>query len=769
MQWFYNLKIGVKLLSSFILVAVIAIVIGLVGITNIRKIDKDNTKLYERMTVPISQMSEVSTRFQMLRVDLSNMIMESDAQKRQESAAQLDADVAQIDKISAEFEKLIISNDMKTAYAEFTKTRDEFAPCRKQIANLALSGKTSEATIALRDALPQAKAEQTAINKLDEMMIADAKATSVNNSKTAKIAETFMLILLIGAAGLAVGLGLFISRIIGSPVNQMAKLAEKLSVGDIDVTVESNTKDEIGDLARSMSAMVNNIRSQSEAADKIAQGDLSIEVKAASPKDVLAYSMIKVVETLRALVDETVMLSKAAVNGKLETRGDAAKFDGGYKEIIQGVNDTLDTVVNPINEAAEALNKLADNDLTARMVGTYMGDFAKIKESLNSAAESLEATVVQASEASSAVLATAEEVAQTAQEVGKASQSVAETINQVASGSTEQTRMVTSAAVSMEQLTQAIDEVSKGAQIQAHTVEETVGLIQQISNAIDAVAHTAQGAAKASLEVADVAKSGGTSVQQSVQGMARIRETSDNVAKAVVHLGENSKQIGAIVETIDDIAEQTNLLALNAAIEAARAGEHGKGFAVVADEVRKLAERSSMATKEIADLIGKIQTMTEHAVEAMQAGTAEVESGTDLANEAGQALGSILSAVNGIVSQIEDVSAATQQMSASSAEVAKAVETLSAITEESTASTEEMAASASEVSKSVELVAAVSQENAASAEEVSAAAQQQNASVEEMSASADEVARIATGLQEVVNQFKVGGSSSKTVSIKKAA
>jgi methyl-accepting chemotaxis protein len=237
--------------------------------------------------------------------------------------------------------------------------------------------------------------------------------------------------------------------------------------------------------------------------------------------------------------------------------------------------------------------------------------------------------------------------------------------------------------------------------------------------------------------------------------MSQIQTVVVEATSKVEELGKLGERIGTVVETIDDIAEQTNLLALNAAIEAARAGEHGRGFAVVADEVRKLAERSQRETKTIAELIRGVQRGTREAVAAMEQAAQQVAVGTTQADEAGQALGAILQAVETTVTQVRGIAAAAQELAARAQGVSDTMATISAVVEEATAATEQMAASAEKMGRAIGNIAAVAEENSAATEEVSASAEEMSAQIEELSAQAEELAATAEQLQQLVAQFKL--------------
>jgi len=179
--------------------------------------------------------------------------------------------------------------------------------------------------------------------------------------------------------------------------------------------------------------------------------------------------------------------------------------------------------------------------------------------------------------------------------------------------------------------------------------------------------------------------------------MRDISNVVSESAGSIGKLGDSSKQIGDIISVIDDIAYQTNLLALNAAIEAARAGEQGRGFAVVADEVRKLAERTGEATKQIAEMIKKIQSETQDAVTAMDKGTNEVREGIELADKAGASLQEILESIQSVLDRINQIAQASEEQSATSEQISASVTSISQVARDSAQQVDGVAATAEEM------------------------------------------------------------------------
>ena len=390
---------------------------------------------------------------------------------------------------------------------------------------------------------------------------------------------------------------------------------------------------------------------------------------------------------------------------------------------------------------------------TAKVTNKMLGQLQATIESYETARAGLAATVGEVKIAADSVARTSGELSNAAAQSGTASTQIAQTINQVASGASEQAKASSDTSNAVGELTGIISQVGAGASNITSKVEAASLALGDMATAIKSATAASAEVSTVAANAAEATDHGQDAVRETVTEMGRIKTTVEQASRKVTELGAKSDQIGAIVETIDDIAEQTNLLALNAAIEAARAGEQGKGFAVVADEVRKLAERSSRATKEIAALIGEVQTGTDEAVKAMTAGAAEVEHGSELAAQAGASLDAISTAVTATKKAVERITADVESMSRASAGVVAASDAIATIALETNQAAARMTSSAGTVASAVQSIAAISEENSAAAEEVSASTEEMSAQAEEVVASASSLAQMADELDEVVARF----------------
>ncbi|MDD4564390.1 MAG: HAMP domain-containing protein [Eubacteriales bacterium] len=196
-------------------------------------------------------------------------------------------------------------------------------------------------------------------------------------SSIGRSVQTTTIVLFLIALLIVLALIVVISKQIVAPIKKLASVAVKMALGDIDVDVKgiSASRDEIGELTEAFDKMVESIRSQSQVSEKIAAGDLSVEVRPRSDKDVLRISMVSVVDTLKKLVEEAEDMTAAALGGRLDNRGDSGQFEGGYREIIEGFNETLDALTGPLKIPAEYMQRISRGDIPPAIADEYKGDF----------------------------------------------------------------------------------------------------------------------------------------------------------------------------------------------------------------------------------------------------------------------------------------------------------------------------------------------------------------------------------------------------------
>jgi methyl-accepting chemotaxis protein len=425
------------------------------------------------------------------------------------------------------------------------------------------------------------------------------------------------------------------------------------------------------------------------------------------------------------------------------------------------------------------LNALADGDLTHDTevtvqrvpfegkdeLGRLAGDFNHMIDQLQGAGQSMRAmssslreVVGQTRAAAITLSETAVQLGDNSGQTGAAATQVAARVQGVATGFQSTRRNSHETQQAVEQLTQAIDGIARGAGDQAQQVQAASETSQRMADDVQQVARFAGEVASGSAQTRTAAERGAQAVQETIASMTSMQDVISEAAARVRDLGTLGERIGQVVETIDDIAEQTNLLALNAAIEAARAGEHGKGFAVVADEVRKLAERSGRETKQISELIGQVQASTREAVQAMEAGGAGVEAGSQRANEAGRALADILGAVETAARQTDGIATSAREMASGAREVNGGMQSISAVVEENSAATQQMSAQADAVREAVQSIADVCETQNLAVQEIAVASGQMASQVGCMGTQIEELAAMSEQLRGMVEHFKVDGS-----------
>ncbi|MGP0044357.1 MAG: HAMP domain-containing protein, partial [Syntrophobacteraceae bacterium] len=205
--------------------------------------------------------------------------------------------------------------------------------------------------------------------------------------------------LLFGAGAgvlLVIAFGFVISRVIGRPIRNLASAIDRLALGDMNVSIEAITGDELGMLSKSFKNVIENIKDASIAAEKVASGDMTVEVKVKSENDLLGKGLNSMLDTIRNLLLETENLTKAIQDGKLDARGNAARYKGAWNELVSGINGLIDAFAAPINVTAEYVERIGKGDIPPRITDEYKGDFNEIKSSLNNCIGNVNALVVDA-------------------------------------------------------------------------------------------------------------------------------------------------------------------------------------------------------------------------------------------------------------------------------------------------------------------------------------------------------------------------------------
>jgi methyl-accepting chemotaxis protein len=591
MNWLSSFSIKTKLTVSFTLLVLVIGMIGAIGYRSATTLGKNSEIMYERNFKPISISGRLAENFQRARVNVRDVLLARTPQEREKFKAVTLTIRAQMNEYLALYEPIVSSDEERKLLDGFKANLQEYRTLRQRLFDLEDEGRHAEVLdMVARECQPLSERTVTSILALVDFSKKSAEVANAANAVTNIQTQSFIFTMIGVGVVLAILLGLILTRNIVGALEKLIVVNQHLINGELNkITIDTRGTDEFATLAKAKQI---------------------------------------VIQTLQGVLAEIRQLTNAAQQGNLSKRADSTRFKGGYKEILIGVNSTLDAVMNPIYDATKVMNLMAEGDFRTSINTDYKGDHAILKQSLN-------ATLDEINHVLGEVLTTVEQVHEGSRQVAASSQGL-----------------------------------SNGATQQAAALEEISSSMHQIASQTKTNAENATQANTLATQSRYSAENGNQQMQDLIIAMGDINTSSASIAK--------------IIKVIDEIAFQTNLLALNAAVEAARAGRHGKGFAVVAEEVRALAARSAKAARETADLIDSAVQKAAHgtstadqarkALDEIMASSTKVQ---DIVAEIASASQEQAQGISQISMGLAQIDKVTQQNTASAEESASAAEELS--------------------------------------------------------------------------------------------
>ncbi len=500
MKWFYNMKISAKILFGFFMVAFIAGVIGVEGVININKISALDTKLYEKMTQPLKEVIDIANDANDIRGHIRDILLKDSPSEIQEHASKIKAASSDFDESLDELTKTTLTAEGEKTIKAVKTAKVKYVEIVNRIIELKNQNKQEEAVKLLYgEGKPALEELQSLINTCTDLKLNLAKTTAEDNSQIAASTTTLTIIILVVGIIIAVLIGIFISTTISKPIRKIIKIADKVADGDFDVTINVDSKDEIGLLNASFRKMTDKLNNTmcyiNSASEQVASGSKQVSDSSIALSQG-AMEQASAIEELTASIEEisaqTKMNAENATNANEIAERAKINAENGYGQMkemqnavdeINNASTSIYKIIKVIDEIAFQTNILALNAaVEAARAGQHGKGFAVVAEEVrNLAARSAKAAKettdmiegsIKKAETGTKI---ANETAEALNKIVENTVQVANFIGQIAVASNEQSEGIS-------QINAAVMQVSTVVQTNSATSEESASASEELAS-----------------------------------------------------------------------------------------------------------------------------------------------------------------------------------------------------------------------------------------------------------------------------------------------
>lgn len=446
-------------------------------------------------------------------------------------------------------------------------------------------------------------------------------------------------------------------------ITDLSKMSNKHFEGDLDYIIDESRftgayKDVVSGINKINLMYTNNFLEVLGVVEKFGNGDFSAPLRSFLGKQAIGNQIIERLRTnLKKVNSEIDILAEAALEGNLLAKANTNELKGDWNKILNNLNNVMKAIVIPIKEASDVLIELSKGNLKVKMEGNYKGDFALIKTTMNSTIVELESYIDEISSTLSSVSQNdlSKEITRdylgNFTEIKTSINLIIGTLNTIINEISITTKLVNEG---IQKVSISNEILSEGSMKQASETQQLTAFIANINENTLMNAKNSEDVNKLSLMSMENALKGNNEMGKMLIAMNEIKNASNS--------------IGKIMTVIEDISFQTNILSLNASVEAARAGSKGKGFGVVATEVGTLASRSQEASKETSILVSNA--------------IVKISDGTQIANITSDALIKIVDNVTEVSKIISNIYIDSKEQSDSLSQATKGIDQIAQIAQE---------------------------------------------------------------------------------------